>query len=122
MKEIMIVSNMLIICLYLQTTLAHIIASSIKQKGAGRFVTLSATSASVSDVREVIKQAQNELRLCKRKTVLFIDEIHRFNKSQQVSPGKYLDVFMNYICALRHLKSNIFTCSVPENMQISLKV
>lgn len=66
-----------------KTTLAHIIASSIKQKGAGRFVTLSATSASVSDVREVIKQAQNELRLCKRKTVLFIDEIHRFNKSQQ---------------------------------------
>ncbi|XP_073770680.1 ATPase WRNIP1 isoform X1 [Danio rerio] len=66
-----------------KTTLAHIIASSIKQKGTGRFVTLSATSASVSDVREVIKQAQNELRLCKRKTVLFIDEIHRFNKSQQ---------------------------------------
>jgi len=47
-------------------------------------VTLSATSASTSDVREVIKQAQNEIRLCKRKTVLFIDEIHRFNKSQQV--------------------------------------
>ncbi|RXN29291.1 ATPase WRNIP1 [Labeo rohita] len=56
---------------------------SIKKKGTGRFVTLSATSASTSDVREVIKQAQNELRLCKRKTVLFIDEIHRFNKSQQ---------------------------------------
>ncbi|XP_050978938.1 ATPase WRNIP1 [Labeo rohita] len=66
-----------------KTTLAHIIASSIKKKGTGRFVTLSATSASTSDVREVIKQAQNELRLCKRKTVLFIDEIHRFNKSQQ---------------------------------------
>ncbi|XP_067308310.1 ATPase WRNIP1 [Pseudorasbora parva] len=66
-----------------KTTLAHIIASSIKKKGTGRFVTLSATSASTSDVREVIKQAQNELRLCKRKTILFIDEIHRFNKSQQ---------------------------------------
>ncbi|KAK7162443.1 hypothetical protein R3I93_006675 [Phoxinus phoxinus] len=66
-----------------KTTLAHIIASSVKKKGTGRFVTLSATSASTSDVREVIKQAQNELRLCKRKTVLFIDEIHRFNKSQQ---------------------------------------
>lgn len=71
-------------CFCLQTTLAHIIASSIKKKGTGRFVTLSATSASTSDVREVIKQAQNELRLCKRKTILFIDEIHRFNKSQQV--------------------------------------
>ncbi|XP_028988748.1 ATPase WRNIP1 [Betta splendens] len=66
-----------------KTTLAHIIASASKKHGAARFVTLSATSASTSDVREVIKQAQNELRLCKRKTILFIDEIHRFNKSQQ---------------------------------------
>ncbi|XP_068614410.1 ATPase WRNIP1-like [Brachionichthys hirsutus] len=66
-----------------KTTLAHIIASTSKKKGTARFVSLSATSASVSDVREVIKQAQNELRLCKRKTILFIDEIHRFNKSQQ---------------------------------------
>ncbi|XP_014864468.1 PREDICTED: ATPase WRNIP1 [Poecilia mexicana] len=66
-----------------KTTLAHIIASTSKKKGSARFVTLSATSASTNDVREVIKQAQNELRLCKRKTILFIDEIHRFNKSQQ---------------------------------------
>ncbi|RVE61748.1 hypothetical protein OJAV_G00175690 [Oryzias javanicus] len=66
-----------------KTTLAHIIASASKKKGTARFVTLSATSASTSEVREVIKQAQNELRLCKRKTILFIDEIHRFNKSQQ---------------------------------------
>ncbi|XP_041659951.1 ATPase WRNIP1 [Cheilinus undulatus] len=66
-----------------KTTLAHIIASTSKKKGTARFMSLSATSASVSDVREVIKQAQNELRLCKRKTILFIDEIHRFNKSQQ---------------------------------------
>lgn len=67
-----------------QTTLAHIISSASRKKGTARFVTLSATSASINDVREVIKQAQNELRLCKRKTILFIDEIHRFNKSQQV--------------------------------------
>ncbi|KAK7945551.1 hypothetical protein WMY93_001279 [Mugilogobius chulae] len=66
-----------------KTTLAHIIACSSKKKGTSRFVTLSATSASTNDVREVIKQAHNELRLCKRKTILFIDEIHRFNKSQQ---------------------------------------
>ncbi|XP_034411533.1 ATPase WRNIP1 isoform X2 [Cyclopterus lumpus] len=66
-----------------KTTLAHIIASTSKKKGTARFVSLSATSASTSDVREVIKQAQNELRLCKRKTIMFIDEIHRFNKSQQ---------------------------------------
>ncbi|XP_068427180.1 ATPase WRNIP1 [Clinocottus analis] len=66
-----------------KTTLAHIVASTSKKKGTARFVSLSATSASTSDVREVIKQAQNELRLCKRKTIMFIDEIHRFNKSQQ---------------------------------------
>uniref|UniRef100_UPI003AAE7365 ATPase WRNIP1 n=1 Tax=Centroberyx gerrardi TaxID=166262 RepID=UPI003AAE7365 len=66
-----------------KTTLAHIIASTSKKKGTARFVSLSATSTSTSEVREVIKQAQNELRLCKRKTILFIDEIHRFNKSQQ---------------------------------------
>ncbi|XP_029970522.1 ATPase WRNIP1 [Salarias fasciatus] len=66
-----------------KTTLAHIIASGSKKKGTARFVTLSATSASTSDVREMIKQAQNELRLFKRKTILFVDEIHRFNKLQQ---------------------------------------
>ncbi|XP_020778953.1 ATPase WRNIP1 isoform X2 [Boleophthalmus pectinirostris] len=66
-----------------KTTLAHIIACSSKKKGTSRFITLSATSASTNEVREVIKQAHNELRLCKRRTILFIDEIHRFNKSQQ---------------------------------------
>ncbi|EOA98879.1 ATPase WRNIP1, partial [Anas platyrhynchos] len=65
-----------------ETTLAHIIANSSKKTGA-RFVTLSATSAKTNDVRDVISQAQNEKRLFKRKTILFIDEIHRFNKSQQ---------------------------------------
>lgn len=74
------------VCFFLsfQTTLAHIISSTSRKKGTARFVSMSATSASINDVREVIKQAQNELRLCKRKTILFIDEIHRFNKSQQV--------------------------------------
>nr|XP_056710958.1 ATPase WRNIP1 [Euleptes europaea] len=65
-----------------KTTLAHIIAKGSKKKGT-RFVALSATSAKTNDVREVISQAQNEKRLFKRKTILFIDEIHRFNKSQQ---------------------------------------
>ncbi|XP_057555806.1 ATPase WRNIP1 isoform X4 [Hippopotamus amphibius kiboko] len=65
-----------------KTTLAHIIATNSK-KHSIRFVTLSATSAKTNDVRDVIKQAQNEKSFFKRKTVLFIDEIHRFNKSQQ---------------------------------------
>lgn len=83
----------------LQTTLAHIIASSCKKKGTARFVTLSATSTSTNEVREVIKQAQNELRLCKRKTILFIDEIHRFNKSQQVS---YRGVVFLFFSSQKH--------------------
>ncbi|XP_061776426.1 ATPase WRNIP1 isoform X3 [Nerophis ophidion] len=66
-----------------KTTLAHIIASTSKKKGTARFVTLSATSSSTAEVREVVKQAENELRLCKRRTILFVDEIHRFNKLQQ---------------------------------------
>ncbi|XP_051826747.1 ATPase WRNIP1 isoform X1 [Antechinus flavipes] len=65
-----------------KTTLAYIIANNSK-KNSMRFVTLSATSAKTSDVRDVIKQAQNEKNFFKRKTILFIDEIHRFNKSQQ---------------------------------------
>ncbi|XP_053570633.1 ATPase WRNIP1 [Bombina bombina] len=65
-----------------KTTLAHIIAKNTNKNNT-RFVNLSATSASTNDVREVIKQAQNELKLFKRKTILFVDEIHRFNKSQQ---------------------------------------
>ncbi|XP_053322830.1 ATPase WRNIP1 isoform X2 [Spea bombifrons] len=65
-----------------KTTLAQIIAKNTNKNNT-RFVTLSATSASTSDVREVIKQAQNEAKLFKRKTILFVDEIHRFNKTQQ---------------------------------------
>ncbi|XP_036925722.1 ATPase WRNIP1 [Sturnira hondurensis] len=65
-----------------KTTLAHIISNNSK-KHSIRFVTLSATNAKTNDVRDVIKQAQNEKSFFKRKTILFIDEIHRFNKSQQ---------------------------------------
>lgn len=65
-----------------KTTLAHIIAKNTNKNNT-RFITLSATSASTNDVREVIKQAQNEIKLFKRKTILFVDEIHRFNKTQQ---------------------------------------
>jgi putative ATPase len=57
-----------------KTTLANIIAAQLKTP----FVTLSAISAGVKDVREVIERAKGS-----RKTILFIDEIHRFNKSQQ---------------------------------------
>uniref|UniRef100_A0A8C4WYX1 AAA+ ATPase domain-containing protein n=1 Tax=Eptatretus burgeri TaxID=7764 RepID=A0A8C4WYX1_EPTBU len=66
-----------------KTSLAHVIANLCRRRGNTRFVTHSATSATTANIREVIRQAQNEQRLCQRKTILFIDEIHRFNKSQQ---------------------------------------
>ena len=57
-----------------------------------RFVQLSATTSGVSDVKETIKVAKNEKKLLKRETLLFIDEIHRFNKLQQVKPARYIFV------------------------------
>jgi putative ATPase len=47
------------------------------------FVELSATSAGIQDVRRVVKEAEDRLGMHGERTVLFIDEIHRFNKSQQ---------------------------------------
>jgi replication-associated recombination protein RarA len=67
-----------------QTSLAHIIANGAKKSGSSRFVTLSAAASGINDVKEVIKVAKNEQQMFKRKTILFMDEIHRFNKSQQV--------------------------------------
>ncbi len=62
-----------------KTTLAQVIAHHTK----ARFETLNAVSSGVSDIRRVIEAAQEERALYGRKTVLFIDEIHRFNKAQQ---------------------------------------
>ncbi len=62
-----------------KTTLARIVAAST---GAA-FEELSAVSASVKDVREVIARARERLGTSGRRTILFLDEIHRFNKAQQ---------------------------------------
>ena len=62
-----------------KTTLARIVAAST---GAA-FEELSAVSASVKDVREVIVRARERLGTTGTRTILFLDEIHRFNKSQQ---------------------------------------
>ena len=62
-----------------KTTLAHVIA-----RAPGRtFTELSAITAGVKDVRQVMEQAQRERDLYDRTTVLFLDEIHRFSKAQQ---------------------------------------
>jgi putative ATPase len=62
-----------------KTTIAELIASSTQRS----FERLSAVTAGVKDVREVIERAQNRLLLDDMGTVLFIDEIHRFTTNQQ---------------------------------------
>jgi putative ATPase len=64
-----------------KTTLALIVSSATNR----RFEQLSALNAGVKDVREVIARAKTELTRTGRQTVLFIDEIHRFSKTQQDS-------------------------------------
>ncbi len=62
-----------------KTTLAHIIAESSECF----FVPLSAVTSGIKDVRQVIKEASVQKSESGRQTLLFIDEIHRFNKAQQ---------------------------------------
>src|SRR3954470_13665762 len=64
-----------------KTTLAHVIS----QAGERRFVELNAVSAGVKDVRRVLDEARDARSMYRRETVLFLDEIHRFSKSQQDS-------------------------------------
>jgi putative ATPase len=62
-----------------KTTLAGVLAAA----SAKEFVPLSAVAAGVREVREVIEQARQRLGANARGTILFIDEVHRFNKAQQ---------------------------------------
>ena len=62
-----------------KTTLAKVIA----HKTSAEFLQINATSAGKKDMEEVIAQAKNNQGMYGRKTILFIDEIHRFNKGQQ---------------------------------------
>ncbi|MAE10979.1 MAG: AAA family ATPase [Dehalococcoidales bacterium] len=62
-----------------KTTLAFVISNSINS----HFAPVSAVSAGVADLRRVIEEAKERLKLYQQKTILFIDEIHRFNKAQQ---------------------------------------
>ena len=62
-----------------KTTLAKVVANST----SAVFVQINATSAGKKDMEEVIKQAKDNAGMYSRKTILFVDEIHRFNKGQQ---------------------------------------
>ena len=59
------------------------LATLISQSSGRRLVELSAVTAGIKDVRSVIDQARNDRQLHDRGTVLFIDEVHRFSKTQQ---------------------------------------
>ena len=69
-----------------KTTLARIIADQT----AARFVSFSAVSAGIKEVRAVMSEADEYRRRLGKRTVVFIDEIHRFNKAQQ-------DAFLHYV-------------------------
>lgn len=62
-----------------KTTLAKVIANTT----SAQFTQLNATTAGKKDMEEVVKEAQSRLGMYGKKTILFVDEIHRFNKSQQ---------------------------------------
>jgi putative ATPase len=62
-----------------KTTLARIIANTTK----ANFISINAVLAGVKEIREAIDSAQKALSLYRKRTTLFVDEVHRFNKSQQ---------------------------------------
>ena len=69
-----------------KTTLARIIARTTR----AQFVTFSATSSSIKDIRAIMEDARKMRQARGGKTIVFIDEIHRFNKAQQ-------DAFLPYV-------------------------
>ncbi len=69
-----------------KTTLARLIAHYVD----AHFLTLSAVLSGVKDIRVAVEQAKQHAAQTGRKTILFVDEVHRFNKSQQ-------DAFLPYI-------------------------
>lgn len=70
-----------------KTSLAYIVAETSKAS----FVSFSAVMAGVTDIRKVAEQAKEQLIATGRKTILFIDEIHRFNKAQQDAILPYVE-------------------------------
>jgi putative ATPase len=69
-----------------KTTLARIIARETRS----HFVEFSAVLSGVKEIRSVIEAAKSQLQLHRKKTILFVDEIHRFNKAQQ-------DAFLHHV-------------------------
>jgi len=70
-----------------KTTLARLLAAAI----GAEMIAISAVSAGVAEVRSAIKQAQERLAMNGQRTILFIDEVHRFNKGQQDALLPYVE-------------------------------
>jgi putative ATPase len=70
-----------------KTTLAFIVANTTNS----HFSPVSAVSAGVADLRKIIEEARERRKLYQQKTILFIDEIHRFNKGQQDAILPYVE-------------------------------
>jgi len=70
-----------------KTTLAYIIANTTNS----HFSPISAVSAGVSDLRRIIEEAKERHKMYQKRTILFIDEIHRFNKAQQDAILPYVE-------------------------------
>ncbi|MBX6377911.1 MAG: replication-associated recombination protein A [Clostridia bacterium] len=70
-----------------KTTLARLLAAAVD----AHFESLSAVSAGVADLRAVVAQARERLDLERRRTILFVDEIHRFHKGQQDAILPYVE-------------------------------
>ena len=62
-----------------KTSLAQVIAA----KTTSRFIRINAVTSGVKDIREIIRQAADDLHLYGKRTLVFCDEVHRFNKGQQ---------------------------------------
>ena len=69
-----------------KTTLARLMAEAFDAE----FIALSAVFSGVKDIREAVNRAQLDLQQSGRHTILFVDEVHRFNKAQQ-------DAFLPYV-------------------------
>src|SRR5690606_38738108 len=70
-----------------KTTLARIIA---RQSGA-QFIELSAVNSGIKELREAVEQAEEALKMSGQPTVVFIDEIHRYSKTQQDAILPYVE-------------------------------
>lgn len=70
-----------------KTSLANIIASATES----HFIQISAVLSGVKDIRSAIDEAKRQLQFFKKRTILFVDEVHRFSKSQQDSFLKHVE-------------------------------